>query len=159
MTEDGELAVELVIDTSNLVLHVGGVAAAAREGWLPAVIRSIGLLEDSRSQQCLGIGVEHAGWDFVAWECRTLNYTRRGDSSRAVLEQHGRTDQCRTRNLDDGAATGEITGVGRRIWNHNCAVVIPRDYLAPFHVVEEESRVALAPRDLAAGVEAVDVEP
>src|SRR3984957_14370599 len=111
--------------------------------------------ENACSQQCLRVGIEHAGRNCVARKRTALDDACRGGSARTIPKQDRRRLCGRTRDVDCGG-TEVATVLSRR--RNNLVGRTSIHQAAPFHVVEEKCWVILPQRHLAAEIETVSIE-
>src|SRR5690349_16741284 len=138
MAEHGKLAAEVVIDADNLFLEIRGRVVAADKRRTAVGIHSIRLGENSRIEQRRGVSRNHAGWNDVARERRSLHNSRGSYAAGAIGKEDVRSNLRGARNVDDGGIGTEITTIGGRVGNR--LIRQPAvDISTPFHVVKKES--------------------
>src|ERR1035437_7267711 len=82
VSEDGKLAVEIVIDADDFFPHMGGHVIAALEGRLSFAIDGIICRENTGCQQRLRVRIEHASRNRVAGKRLSFRESRQKASSR-----------------------------------------------------------------------------
>src|SRR5579871_1529202 len=104
MTEDGELAGEVVIDTDNFFLQVRRSHSRTCE----LVIARGGGREDTRAEQCRRIRADHARGDDVADERLALHDASRKNAAGAILCEDGWRNLSRGRNEDGSRVAAKV---------------------------------------------------
>ena len=153
MAKDRILAVEFVVDSHDLLAHVGRRAGRTLK------LRAIGRRrENAGAEKRLCVCIQHARRYDVIGERLALYDSGRCDPAGAVGEQNRRRHIGLGRAIDSRhvncfAATAKVSAILAR-QRHLLIIVAALTQVAPFHVVKEECRMRLAPGHLSSHIKA-----
>ena len=111
VAENGELASEVVVNSSDLFLQIRGRVVATDKRGMSVGINGITLREYSCAEQSRGVRSDHAGRNLVAGERRSLHDSCGSSATRAIGKENARCNLCGSRNIDHRGVGAEVTAI------------------------------------------------